>query len=476
MAEKIDDIYNNPVPEANATAYGTGIGNVRVFIDPKTNRVQNEGFENAPGVMIVPDGSKVGFLIDGVNDDGTYKSTTVDLTQNAAGGAPAGGITGGGTVAGTSQGNSPSVESMYANGLRRFKGNRNALTQEQVNQLESQKKNVHDAYDASARNAYANYMMNNKNLNEQLIRAGLSESGMTESSQIASNAAYGAELTQNEVGRNATINDIDMQISGVKQQGAQDIMNAEQTYNLNMIGYKQSQEQLNQQRAWAQEDSNKAYALQMIASGVITPEYAAAAGMTVDEATTYYHNTSGFVNQKRNELSVFAGTDYVPSDEELAQANWTREQWDSLNKAATPTKVVSGGGNSVKTDYTYGAMLSEIQNSSDPMGTYTQLMPYMSESQVEKLRTEAEDAATNNTETIVDKLNKEISDKYGNSYKAVEVVGGEYKVSPQCVDFVIIRVYGDKTLTDQQRESLLYDKFGITEEQVEAVLRDPHYR
>ena len=345
MAEKIDDIYNNPVPEANATAYGTGIGNVRVFIDPKTNRVQNEGFENAPGVMIVPDGSKVGFLIDGVNDDGTYKSTTVDLTQNAAGGAHAGGITGGGTVAGTSQGNSPSVESMYANGLRQFKGNRNALTQEQVNQLESQKKNVHDAYDASARNAYANYMMNNKNLNEQLIRAGLSESGMTESSQIASNAAYGAELTQNEVGRNATINDIDMQISGVKQQGAQDIMNAEQTYNLNMIGYKQSQEQLNQQRAWAQEDSNKAYALQMIASGVITPEYAAAAGMTVDEATTYYHNTSGFVNQKRNELSVFAGTDYVPSDEELAQANWTREQWEAINKAATPqVRTTSSGG------------------------------------------------------------------------------------------------------------------------------------
>ena len=166
-------------------------------------------------------------------------------------------------------------------------------------------------------------------------------------------------------------------------------MNVEQTYNLNEIGYLQSQEQLNQQRTWAQEDSNKAYALQMIAAGVITPEYAAAAGMTVDEATTYYHNATGFVQQKRSDLSVFAGTDYVPSDEELAEANWTREQWNAINKAATPQKTYSGGGNPTKTSYTYGEMLSMIRSSSDPMGTYEQLIKYMTKEQMGDLENEA---------------------------------------------------------------------------------------
>jgi hypothetical protein len=74
---------------------------------------------------------------------------------------------------------------------------------------------------------------------------------------------------------------------------------------------------------------------------------------------------------------VFAGTDYVPSDEELAQANWTREQWNAINKAATPQvrTTSSGGGNPTKP--TYGAMRTAIENSTNPMETFYQYAEYM---------------------------------------------------------------------------------------------------
>lgn len=238
----LEDALNAKVPEANATAYGTGIGNVRVYVDPKTNRTQASGFEPGKGVTIVPDGSKVGWEITGVNPDGTYQSKKVDIS---------GGITSGGGI--TSAG-TQTVEDMYGRALNDMTVGQNNLTKMAVNQLESQKKGVHGAFDASARNAYTNYMMNNKNLNEALIRAGLSEGGMSESSQVASNAAYGAELTANEIGRNQAISDIDSQIADVRYKGEAAILDAKNKLSLDKIGYLTDKEKREQDRAWNVED------------------------------------------------------------------------------------------------------------------------------------------------------------------------------------------------------------------------------
>ena len=246
----LEDALNEKVPTANATAYGTGIGNVRVYVDPKTNKTQASGFLPGKGVTVVPDGSKYGWKITGVNPDGTYQSEKVDINT--------GGITSGGggiTLPGaTTTVGMQSVESMYGKRYNDMVRGQNALTNIAVNQLESQKKGVHSAYDASARNAYTNYMMNNKELNESLIRSGLSEGGMSESSQVASNAAYGAELMQNEASRNQAISDIDSQIADVRYQGEAAKLKAKDSIIADKIDYMEKKEIREQDREWENED------------------------------------------------------------------------------------------------------------------------------------------------------------------------------------------------------------------------------
>ncbi len=74
-------------------------------------------------------------------------------------------------------------------------------------------------------------------------------------------------------------------------------------------------------------------------------------------------------------------------------------------------------------------------------------------------------------------LNDDVSAKYGEDFKALEQTGeNQYKRANIDADYIIIRVFESNDLTQEQKEYLLYDKFGITEDQVYAVLKDPHYR
>lgn len=275
----LEDALKEKVPAPNAKAWVPGLGTVGAYIDPKTGKTQNE---LPVGSIVTPNGSSRSWKITG----GTAGNYTSKLVENSAPSA-----TGGITSAGTQ-----TVEDMYGKALNDMTVGQNNLTKMAVNQLESQKNGVHNAYDASARNAYTNYMMNNKDLNEALIRAGLSEGGMSESSQVASNAAYGAELTANEIGRNQAISDIDSQIADVRYKGEAAILDAKNSLNLNRIGYLTDKEKREQDRAWENEDradtnyhtyqKNALGTLQSLASmGITNPpkELLAALGLTPEQ-------------------------------------------------------------------------------------------------------------------------------------------------------------------------------------------------
>lgn len=77
----------------------------------------------------------------------------------------------------------------------------------------------------------------------------------------------------------------------------------------------------------------------------------------------------------------------------------------------------------------------------------------------------------------VNYLNKAVSDKYGANYKALNETGkNQYERADIDADYIIIKVFESSDLTQEQKEYLLYDKFGITENQVNTALKDPHYR
>ena len=74
-------------------------------------------------------------------------------------------------------------------------------------------------------------------------------------------------------------------------------------------------------------------------------------------------------------------------------------------------------------------------------------------------------------------LNREISEKYGSKFTAVvPTSNGNYKRGDADADYIILKVFGSDSLTQEQKEYLLYDKFGITENEVNATLNDKHYR
>ncbi len=76
----------------------------------------------------------------------------------------------------------------------------------------------------------------------------------------------------------------------------------------------------------------------------------------------------------------------------------------------------------------------------------------------------------------VDYLNGAIESKYPNKTALTQTGKNEYKRADADADYIIIKVFSSNDLTQEQKEYLLYDKFGITEDQVNAALKDAHYR
>lgn len=82
----------------------------------------------------------------------------------------------------------------------------------------------------------------------------------------------------------------------------------------------------------------------------------------------------------------------------------------------------------------------------------------------------------------VEFLNNDVAEKYGNKedgepFKALTKTGkNAYNRADADADYIIISVMGSDDLTQEQKEYLLYNKFGITEDQVNAAMKDPHYK
>ena len=77
----------------------------------------------------------------------------------------------------------------------------------------------------------------------------------------------------------------------------------------------------------------------------------------------------------------------------------------------------------------------------------------------------------------VDKLNNALSKKYGSKFKAVESTGnGKYKSVPSAAEYTVMRVLESDELTDAQKQYLLIDKFGISADTINNMLKDPHYK
>ncbi len=78
----------------------------------------------------------------------------------------------------------------------------------------------------------------------------------------------------------------------------------------------------------------------------------------------------------------------------------------------------------------------------------------------------------------VDYLNSAFKTDVGSEeYTALELTGkNKYSLADAEAAYIIRRVFDSSDLSQEQKEYLIYDKFGITEDQVNAVLRDPHYK
>lgn len=75
-------------------------------------------------------------------------------------------------------------------------------------------------YDQNAKNAYINYMMGQKNMNQQLAAQGLGKTGASESTRLAANVDYNSNLNSNEQARQQALQDIYNKIAEVQADGA----------------------------------------------------------------------------------------------------------------------------------------------------------------------------------------------------------------------------------------------------------------
>lgn len=77
-----------------------------------------------------------------------------------------------------------------------------------------------------------------------------------------------------------------------------------------------------------------------------------------------------------------------------------------------------------------------------------------------------------------DYLNEYVADRCGSdNYKALTRTNkNQYEPGNVGIDYIVARVFSSDDLTQEQKEYLIYDKFGITENQVNNMLKDKHYR
>lgn len=89
-----------------------------------------------------------------------------------------------------------------------------------VNTLKTGLDKTNSIYDQNAKNAYINYMMGQKNMNQQLAAQGLGKTGASESTRLAADVDYNSNLNRNEQARQQALQDIYNKIAEVQADGA----------------------------------------------------------------------------------------------------------------------------------------------------------------------------------------------------------------------------------------------------------------
>ena len=145
-----------------------------------------------------------------------------------------------------------------------------ALAKQQAlttNQINAQRKDVMDAYNTNARQAYINSMLGKKSVEQELSQAGLNTSGLLASAYSNVENAYGNNLATLQANRDNAINDINEQLNDASIQYAiqenQLLANIEdaklqlEKYG-NELAYQKYQDALNNYMNFANYDYQKA--------------------------------------------------------------------------------------------------------------------------------------------------------------------------------------------------------------------------
>lgn len=117
---------------------------------------------------------------------------------------------------GQTSGVSSEVESLLKRYEQIAENQKNTLDlskQQTMNNYNIQKQEVQDSYNNSARQAYINKMLSQKQLSEQLSQAGLDKTGVVGSAYSSVNNAYGNNLATLQTNRNDSLRDINNQMS-----------------------------------------------------------------------------------------------------------------------------------------------------------------------------------------------------------------------------------------------------------------------
>lgn len=77
---------------------------------------------------------------------------------------------------------------------------------------------------------------------------------------------------------------------------------------------------------------------------------------------------------------------------------------------------------------------------------------------------------------VFDGLNADISGQYGSEYTAVNKSGSSYSVGSAGSEYIVYNVLKNSSLTDAQKEYLLCDLLGISEDVISTVKNDKHFK
>ena len=84
---------------------------------------------------------------------------------------------------------------------------------------------------------------------------------------------------------------------------------------------------------------------------------------------------------------------------------------------------------------------------------------------------------SNQVKSWADKLNADLAQQFGPEYKAIESTGNNsYEVVPKAAEYTAMRILESTELTDEQKEYLLFDVFGVSQDTINNMLNDRHYK